>query len=97
MNMEAWPKCFDGWPREMVRPSSFPWSMTDVFEPPKKQNTARLEYCEGWTVVIFWNHAVYFADAVITFDGMIELIRERFDKLYLRASITRDWEPEIDA
>lgn len=37
---------------------------------------------------------MYFAEDILTFDGMIELIRERFgfEKFYLSGPIVRDYE-----
>ena len=49
---------------------------------------ARLDYKNGWTVIVFWNSEVYFADEILTFDGMIELIRSRFD---VRATVERQY------
>lgn len=42
-------------------------------------------------MVVFWNADIYFVDQILTFDGMIELIRSRFDKLYLRAPVEREY------
>lgn len=83
------PLCYCGEPDTRRRPSSFSFSNFDA-PAPGGRGTARLYYRLGWTAVIFWNSDSYFAEDILTFDGMIELIRSRFDKLYLRAPIVRD-------
>lgn len=85
------PLCYCGEPDAAHRPSSF--SFAD-FNPHLDipYGRARLYYRLGWTAVVFWNSERYFTDEILTFDAMIGLIRERFDKLYLRAPITRVYE-----
>lgn len=53
-------------------------------------------YRQGWTAVVFWNSETFFAEQILTFDGMIDLIRERFpEKFFLQAPIEREY-VEVD-
>ena len=89
---ELRPLSFCGWPGETERPSSFLWEPMDFAAPGGQPQTAQLYYRTGWTAVIFWNRDIYFVDATLTFDGMIELLRERFaNKFYLQAPVSRDY------
>jgi len=89
------PLCYSGFPDDDLVPSSFPFRVPEMvlkLNRPVARGMARLDYKDGWTVVIFWNSEVYFADEILTFDGMIELIRSRFDKFHLRADVEREYE-----
>jgi hypothetical protein len=90
MNLGPRPLCYDGFPDADFSPSSFPFRGVKL-NKPLALGKARLDYKNGWTVVVFWNAAVYFADEILTFDGMMELIRSRFDALHLRAPVERDY------
>lgn len=83
------PLCFKGIPMEPERPSSFTFNR-DEFQAPSGKQSARLYYRVGWTAIIFWNSDIYFVDDILTFDGIIELIRARFSAFYLQAPINRD-------
>lgn len=86
---EPRPLCFNGQPAESKRPSSFPFRGMTVF-PGGNANQARLYYRLGWTAIVFWNAETFFVEEILTFDGMIELIRERFPgKFFLRAPVER--------
>jgi hypothetical protein len=87
------PLCYYGEPSPLRRPSSFSFAKFDA-PPPGTRGTARLYYRLGWTAVVFWNSDMYFTEDILTFDGMIELIRERFgfEKFYLGGPIVRDHE-----
>ena len=86
INLGPRPLCYRGFPDGLV-PSSFPFRGVKL-NKPLALGKARLDYKNGWTVVVFWNAAVYFADEILTFDGMMELIRSRFD---VRATVERDY------
>ena len=83
------PLLFAGWDDLAQRPSTFRWEPID-FQPPKVANAGKLYYRNGWTAVIFWNHGIYFADEILTFEDMLNLIEERFHPSYLRNPVTRD-------
>jgi len=83
------PFCYSGFPDHDLTPSSFPFR--DMPNVPVARGMARLDYKAGWTAVVFWNAEVYFADEILLFDDMIELIRSRFDKFHLRAPVERDY------
>ena len=87
------PLLFAGWPRACERPSSkLALSTLNIPEPPAGSLTARLDYHNGWTVVVFSNADTYFADEILDFDGMMDLIRSRFpERFYMKAAITRDY------
>lgn len=89
------PLCFCGEPPARERPSSFPFhSMT--IDPGGRLGKARIYYRLGWTAVVFWNSQTFFAEQILTFDGMIDLIRERFpEKFFLQAPIEREY-VEVD-
>lgn len=69
---------FEGWKDLDTRPSTFTWLPIDL-EAPRERGTARLYYRVGWTAVILWDSRCYFADQILTFDGMIELIRSQLN------------------
>jgi hypothetical protein len=77
MNVAPWPHCFRGIPCPLARPSSWNFDGIDL-SVPSSTGGARLEYRNGWTAVIFWNHDLYFADQIMLFDEMLELIDSRF-------------------
>lgn len=68
------PLVFAGIPPESERPSTFGWVRGELKAPVAG---AALDYRNGWTALVFWNSKTYFADEILTFDGMMELIRER--------------------
>lgn len=85
------PLCFCGWPTAKERPHTFNFDRVD-FCWPREQLTARLYYRVGWTALVFWNGHTYFADEILTFEGMLELVRARFAaNFYLQAEIKRDY------
>ena len=88
MKLGPRPLCYLGFPDNLV-PSSFPSKM--IFNPPAAYGTARLDYKNGWTVIVFWNGEIYFVDEILTFDGMMELIRSRFDGSHLRVPVEREY------
>jgi len=62
------------------------------FAPGGRINRGRLYYRLGWTALILWNAQAFFVEEILTFDGMIELIRERFpEKFFLQAPIEREY------
>ena len=85
------PLCFCGQPSAHERPSSFPFVKMS-FAPGGRINRGRLYYRLGWTALILWNAQAFFVEEILTFDGMIELIRERFpEKFFLQAPIEREY------
>lgn len=82
------PLCFCGCPEPHVRPSSFPFADIE-FMHPSQHHTAFLHYLNGWTALVFWNTDTYFADEILTFDAMIELLRERFN---VKGSFVREFD-----
>lgn len=93
MNIGERPICYDRWPALEIAPSTFKFEPEDerLWAHPKDQGEARLFYRHGWTAIVYWNSDIYFADEILTFDGMIELIRSRFSKPYLSEPVTRDY------
>lgn len=49
----------------------------------------------GWTALVLWNTQTFFVEEIITFDGMIELIRERFPEK-LQFPIEREYVDALD-
>lgn len=85
------PIVFHGWPGERQRPSSFRFERGH-FPPGGRLQTAQLYWRLGWTALLFWNQEIYFADEMLTFDGMMELLRSRFpEREYLRWPIEREY------
>ena len=81
MNVAPWPHCFRGWPPDDVCPSSFPWHPADLhpdFCSPPPTGGAYLFYWNGWTALITTVRDFYFADQIMMFDEMLELIDSRF-------------------
>jgi hypothetical protein len=92
---EPRPLCFCGEPEPQRRPSSFPFRSMHI-APGGRLNRARIYYRLGWTAVVFWNSEAFFTEEIRTFDGMMELIRERFpEKFFLQAPIEREY-VEVD-
>lgn len=49
-------------------------------------------YRLGWTALVLWNTEAFFVEEILTFDGMIELIRNRYpEKFFLQAPIEREY------
>ncbi len=85
------PLCFCGWPDD-PRPFSFTFKSSDELQSPLGYRSARLYYRNGWTGVVLWNGEVYFAEQILTFDAMIELLRARFKENWsLQDPIWRDY------
>lgn len=85
------PLCFCGQPEDQRRPSSFPFRNMNIL-PGGRFGCGRLYYRLGWTAIVLWNSQTFFVEEIVTFDGMIELIRERFpDKFFLQAPIEREY------
>lgn len=75
------PLCFDGFPVDRVRPSSFEFQSLPILflSARPASGKARIYYRNGWTGIVLWNGQVYFAEQILTFDAMIELVRSRFN------------------
>lgn len=85
------PLCFCGEPPAQIRPFSFPFVGMTI-EPGGMLNRGRLYYRSGWTALVLWNAECFFVEQILTFDGMIELLRERFpEKFFLQAPIEREY------
>lgn len=92
---EPRPLCFCGQPEDARRPSSFPFKTMTIL-PGGRVGRARMYYRLGWTAIVFWNSQVFFVEEIRTFDGMMDLIRERFpEKFFLQAPIEREY-VEVD-
>ena len=80
------------------RPSSFPWKGDDfqIMILQMKRGTVRLDYRAGWTALVFWNAEVYFADEILTFDAMIDLIASRFEFGAFNFPVRRDYPNDVE-
>jgi hypothetical protein len=88
---EPRPLCFCGQPEDARRPSSFPFSKMSC-APGGRLYRARMYYRLGWTALVLWNTEAFFVEEILTFDGMIELIRNRYpEKFFLQAPIEREY------
>ena len=91
MNCPQRPLIFEGWADLDKRPSTFKWEPMDFPPGLREIGTARIYYRVGWTALLLWDGAIYFADELFLFDEMIELLRSRmFARFLLQTTWKRD-------
>ena len=90
INCPPRPLCFAGFPSDVERPATFKWEPMD-FDAPKVARKARLYYRVGWSALLFWTGEIFFAEEILSFDALLELLRSRFDNSNLQMAITRDF------
>jgi hypothetical protein len=70
---------YENWADMASRVSAFPWKEHEL-EPASSFGYARIYWKMSWTAVTLWNGEMYFADTIILFDEMINLVRTRYGK-----------------
>lgn len=84
MNCPPRPLCFKGWVEYETgqMPSTFNWQPMDFPAGLRSVATGRLYYRAGWTALFLSDGTIYFADELLLFEEMLELICARFGARY---------------
>lgn len=83
------PRMYQDWGEMERRVTMFPWKEGEI-TCPSSVGYARICWKMSWTALALWDGSIYFADTIILFDEMMELIRKRFEREWPAFEIERE-------